>query len=110
MKAPLLVDAPPKRAWNSGEAEKGLGEPGQRLALLYGPDPEVEAALVGQAVQRRLVERGDLRCRVGGIEHQAPVGEAHLLDSCERVGLVAALHAQLAAGLRPHNGVPTAHA
>ena len=87
-----------------------MGEPGQRLALLYGPDPEIGAALVGQAVQRRLVQARHPGRRVVRVEHQAPVGEAHLLDSCERVGLVAALHAQLAAGLRLHNGVPTAHA
>ena len=94
----MLEVAPPKRAWNSGEAMKPPGEAGQRLAVLHGVDPEVEAALVGQAVERGLVQPRHPRRRVVRVHHQPAVGEGDDLGVRQAVGARAGGHHRAPAG------------
>jgi hypothetical protein len=68
-----------------GGGQEAAGEQGQGPSVLHGVDPEVEAGLVGQTVQRGFVEAQDLRRRVGRVEGKAAVGEADLLHVGEGV-------------------------
>ena len=72
-----------------------------------GVDPEVEAALVGGAVEGRCVEADHLRRRVGGVEHQPAVGEADFLDVRKAVGVAARgeVHAPVGVPLRDRAAV-----